>query len=316
MTILLTAISTFIVTVVAGLLGDYLRNARPRIVYSTGKSLPIDLDKKKIGAYLVTLTNTSKKTVKDVSVMVDASPASLRNGGISATTGLKYEITTRDGKLELAIPFLNEKDELSLTAIAEALAYVPTRPDVTIRAPQPFKLDNRDNVRQTSPLLPILLGGLLTAVAVGFTLWLYGSTIYLSQSSPLVDQKDVLVYSAVVNGLPEMAKEIAGTSNPYYFNQGDMAYLYASQSNDPQQQTKYKQFLVTVVDYAGDNMHPTSKANLYFNTAKISLLLSENDEANRYFAKAIQLDKPFIQKQIKYDSFISSYIDHQKLLSP
>ena len=310
MDIFLIALAALIVTVIAGILLDYLKNSRPRLVYSVRKALPIDIDDKKVGAYLITKTNTSKKTVKDVSVYVQAQSASIRNGGITCTQGLKYELSTSEHELELRIPFLNARDEVSLTAIAESRIFVPSTPEVAIRSPQQFKLENREDIRRINPLATTVIPAVLAAISVIIALTFFQINLQL------VDSKDVLVYAATVNNLPELAKTFAYASDLRYLNQGDIAYVYASESNDPQEIMKYKKFLGTVVDYGGKHMWSGSKANIYYNLGKISLLLSEDDEAKNYFSKAIEFNRSFIEDLLKFDNTTSSFINRENLLLP
>jgi len=136
MTIVLTAVATLIVTVLAGLALDYLRHRRPRILYSVKDAVPIDLDGKRIGAYLVSFSNVSQRVIKDVSCHIQAPPAKLRNGGVSTSQGLQYNAVEKDDGVQLSIPYLKSGDELQATLIAEGIAYVPGTPDVAIRSPQ------------------------------------------------------------------------------------------------------------------------------------------------------------------------------------
>lgn len=310
MEIFLTAAATLVVTVIAGIILDYIKNARPRLIYSVHKALPIDIGNKKIGAYLITVTNSSKKTIKDVSIYVQAQPASIRNGGISSPQGLKYEFSSKEDELELKIPFLNERDEISLTAIAESRFFVPNTPEVAIRSPQQFKLENREDIQHVKPFTTIVVPALLATIAVVIALTSFSSNFIR------VDSKDVLVYSATINNLPELAKTIAYASDIHYLNQGDIAYIHASESSDPKEIIKYKNFLLTVVDYGGECMWGGSKANIYYNLGKISLLLSENDEAKVNFSQAIKFDKNFVERLLKYDGTTSSFIYHENLLMP
>ena len=105
-TILVPAIVTLVATVLAGMLLDYVRNARARITYFVTAAIPIPVSGKTIGAYLVGLANTSKQTIKDVSCHVQASPAVVRNGGIETSQGLQYTVTERGHLFLRALPVL------------------------------------------------------------------------------------------------------------------------------------------------------------------------------------------------------------------
>lgn len=107
MTIVITALATFLVTVLAGVVLDYIRNARPKISYSVKDAVPIELDGKCIGAYQVSFSNGSKRVVKDVSCHVKAGRARLRDGGVSAPQGMQYSATEVDSGMQISIPYLS-----------------------------------------------------------------------------------------------------------------------------------------------------------------------------------------------------------------
>jgi hypothetical protein len=91
-TIFLTALATLVVTVVSGLLLDFVRNARPTIRYYVRGAVPIDLgDGKHVGAYVLFIENKSKRVVKELTCHVEAGEAKLRNGGIASSPGLQMD---------------------------------------------------------------------------------------------------------------------------------------------------------------------------------------------------------------------------------
>jgi hypothetical protein len=127
MTIVLTALATLVVTILAGVALDYLRRRQPKIIYSVKNAVPIKFESGFIGAYLIELANVSRSVVKEVTCHIQATPVNLRNGGISTSTGLQYTVEETDGSLRITIPYLNAGEELEATVIAEHRFYSAAR---------------------------------------------------------------------------------------------------------------------------------------------------------------------------------------------
>src|ERR1051326_5119512 len=134
-TMFLTALATLCVTVLAGVVLDFIRNGRPKIVYSAKEAVPINLEPgKAIGAYVVSIKNTSKRVVKDIECHMDGAPAKLRNGGVSAPQGIQFSIVEENEKLRFTAPYLHRDETITITVIADG-RYVPRELDVAVRSP-------------------------------------------------------------------------------------------------------------------------------------------------------------------------------------
>lgn len=200
MNIFLTALATLAVTVAAGLILDYWRNSKPKIVMKVREALPIEVEGKKIGAYQVAVFNASKKTIKDISMFIEARGANLKNGGISCPQGFVHEVNINEGEIKVEIPFFKEKEEISLTIIAESTYFLPAKPDVAVRSPNTFKiLDSQEFDNKGIPFFGSLTGPIvasITATAMALTITAFD---FMPK-----DQKDVLSFAASNAGLPEL----------------------------------------------------------------------------------------------------------------
>jgi tetratricopeptide (TPR) repeat protein len=309
MTILLTAVATLIVTVAAGLVLDYLRRAKARIVYSVRDAIPIKLDNKTIGAYLIEFANQSKQTIRDVTCHVKAEPATLRNGGIWTSQGLQYSISEENGIL-LTIQYLNQGDEMQLTAIAESSAYVPKKPEVAIRAPQQFSLVNVDKIKDRKGFkLPLFMAGSIASLVTGVALAIVTSGLPLFSEG----QKDVLTFAAAVSGLPQFSSIYSTADRLSYYNQGDLAFAYASQATDAAEIDKYRRFLLITLDRA-PRMLKGSRSVLYYNVGKIDLLLKDREKANIHFRRAYELAPSLIKGRLEVEESIKQYFFDNALM--
>lgn len=284
MTIVLTALSTLAVTILAGLALEYVRKPRARIDYIVRDAVPVDIEGKTMGVYWVGFVNNSKQTIKDVSCHVQAKPASLRNGGVLTSQGLQYGASEDEEGVQVSVPYLQPGDELQLTIIAESGAYVPRTPDVAIRTPQqqaavvnvgrPLKRHRS----RTALLLPASVAALMTTV-VGFVMTLGGF--------PLSNQRDVLTFAAATANLPRLAEIYAVGDRIRYASQGDLVVALARATSDPVEREKYRRFLRMTLSSA-PRMMSSSRAKLNYSLGQIDLLVGDLAEAERDFRRAFE----------------------------
>lgn len=254
-----------------------------------------------MGAYLVSLSNASKRVVQDVTCHIQAPPAKLRNGGVSASQGLQYTAADSDNGIQLSIPYLKQGDELQVTVIAEAVGYVPKTPDIAIRSPLDVSVtETRQVTRPQSFQRGFLLAAMLAAVVSG------GVAAILSVGGDVPSQRDVLTFAASTAGLPRLAELYTTSADVYYYNQGDLAYAWAAASTDPAEIEKYRRLLSVTLDTA-PAMVSSSRAALYYSRGKIDLLLADKDGAIRDFRDAIARSKSTISRRILVDSWIGEF---------
>jgi hypothetical protein len=302
MTILLTALVTLAVTVLAGVALDYIRHVRLKVTYSVKDAVPIELDGKRVGAYLVSLSNACRRVVKDVTCHIQAPPAKLRNGGITASQGLQYSTTDGDQGIQLSIPYLKPGDDLQLTVIAESLIYIPPTPDVAIRSPQDV---NVTAIRQEAKPQTFYKGFLIAAFLAAFVGGVVGA--FFQNANTMMTPKDVFTFAASVAGLPHLGDLYATSSDITYYNQGDLAYAWAAASSDPSEIHKYRQLLSVALETA-PGMQSASRANLYYSLGKIDLLLADNSGAIRDFREALAHSKSTVDGKTKVDLKVREFL--------
>jgi hypothetical protein len=98
LTILVTVLATLVVTILSGILLDFIRNARPAISYSVKEAVAIDLgDHKRIGAYVVSMLNTSRRVIKELTCHIEAGGANFATVALKPLRGLNatFRRTTR-----------------------------------------------------------------------------------------------------------------------------------------------------------------------------------------------------------------------------
>jgi hypothetical protein len=303
LTIALTAFATLVVTVLGGLFLDFIRNARPTISCGVKDAVPIDLDgRKSIGAYVVSLENTSSPIVKEFTCHIKAPAAKLRNGGVGAPQGLEISVQETEAALSVSVPYLKRGEKLEITVIAEGL-YVPPTPVVAIRSPFEVKVVRRSSESAPSYQTRFVLAGLVAALA-GFLV-----PLVLERPMNFSSQKDVLTFAASVSGLPRLAEEYAlASADIRYYNQGDMASALASSTSDRAEIEKYRRLLAVTLEMAAAGMESTSRANLSYSMGKIDLLLGNKERAVRDFREAVNRDKSLTTEKSQRDDLVRQFL--------
>ena len=299
---IVTAAAAFLVTVLAGLILDFLRNLRPKISYSVTGAVPIDLgDHKTVGAYLVSIVNKSRRAAKELTCHVEAGTARLRNGGISAPKGMPFDVEETKGNLKISVPYLKKDETLEITVIAEGI-FIPKKPDVAIRSPNEIRVVAEETKYTSSLLFVLAFAGLVAAAVVAVT-----SELQFTNS-----QGDVLTFAASVSGLPRLAEMYAMASNTLeYFQQGDLAYALAM-SADRSEISKYQKLLSVVID-SSTGMEKRSRANLFYSLGKIDLLLGDRDKAVRDFREAISYGRSVVADKSSQESAVHDFLTSNAL---
>jgi len=285
-TIAITAVVTLLVTIVAGLVVEYLKRAKPKLKYSIKESIPITLEGNNVGANFIEISNPSTKTVKDIVLKVKAADVEIKNGGVNTVKGLEYSINEGKSELEIVIPFLKFKDYLSITTILEGKYSIPRKPDITVRSPDNFKLieegnsdDKKVNRLKEQFIIPAL--AMMLGVFAIFSLGI---------GSARNDQSANLSIAAALTGLPELSEKYISSDGIHYYNQGPYIYSLAVSTNDQSLINKYGDFLMQTVNVAS-NINSSSESAIYFFIGKIRLLQDKNKEAESWLEKSKDTDE-------------------------
>jgi hypothetical protein len=284
-TILITSAATLVVTILGGLIIEYIKRIKSKLIYKITEAVPIKINNKTIGANVISLKNPSSKTIKDISVIIKTTAERVQDGGIKCTEGLEYNISTSGGILSVLIPFLKPKDEVSITAITEGAIYIPKKPDIAIRSPEVFKLVNADEIKEGNIYKMIIPLAAIASTVVALSL-----SIGLFTSSLSSEASINLTVAASIAGLPKLAEQYAFTKDVYYYSSGAIAYTLAKASNNIEETTKYKIFLQNIVEL-DPLMLSESKCAINFYLGKIEQLLNHNEIAQAHFDKAQNIDK-------------------------
>lgn len=134
-----TAIITIIISFISGLLLEYYKGLAPRILCNVQNGVPIHLNSRKICTYIITVINTSNKTIHELTLDIQSPQAGLKSIDAKITRGLRFDSSMKNNILDFYIPFLCKDDKFSVTVYEENMYAANSRPVVTIRSPENFK---------------------------------------------------------------------------------------------------------------------------------------------------------------------------------
>lgn len=291
LTIVLTALTTLIVTVAAGVLLDYIRNRKPRLEYSLQDAVPFKIGDKYFGAYVVELRNPSSTTVKDLTLSLEVERASVRSGGVERSTGLNFKEKIENGHYQIDIPYLKKGEYLSAIVICEASLWILS-PELAVRSPDAFSRVERDKAEGwlKSSARRFSFAGVVgaTSVLVAFT----GGPQILSGNFASV--RDVTMLAADAAKLPDVVELILNQKEPSYHDLAMIAYARAIRSPSPEERQRYKHFLELMLTGAGWRIASTSKCLLLFNLSRVEALLSESEASATHLTEATKECPSFI----------------------
>lgn len=135
MNIIKTAVITIVISIISGLLLDYIKNVAPRILCSIGKGVRVKKDNKIIYKYNVTIRNMSKKIIHELNLSMQSSQGNLEIKNARITRGLKFESSVKGSSLDVSIPYLSKGDKFSVTVYSESR----NKPVIVMRSPENFK---------------------------------------------------------------------------------------------------------------------------------------------------------------------------------
>ena len=150
LSIIKTAIITITISFISGVLLDYYKNYAPRILCDITRGRNIKLNNKRIKVYTLTIMNKSKKTIHDLNINLKAYCDNLKIDDAKITSGLKYDLVSKNYVYDVSIPFLSKNDKFSVKLYLESLPKKKCRPIITLRSPENFKrIDSSDGIQSS-----------------------------------------------------------------------------------------------------------------------------------------------------------------------
>lgn len=301
-----TAVITIIISVISGMIVEYFKNFAPKIRYKIGNGIPIHIEDSKKCAYIITACNSSNKTIKDITMIIESPVSKLTSAGVVISKALKYDIEEKEDMIEVSIPFMSKGDEFSVTVYTEDHNMSSLKPNVIIRSPEGVKNINQDDSAKRSlglaaKIAPAVLAGVLVAITLDII-------------TPDTDQKDKLMLLSSSFGLHELTIMYSNQEEINYYDQGALIYAKASECEDIEKIKRYRDYLIAVRE--GNGIAKLSKSVINYHIGKISLLLGDEKEAKLYFGESVKLGEKHIRSILRHDEAIGDFFVKESILKP
>jgi hypothetical protein len=260
-------------TLAAPLLADLIRNWNARITYSCANGLPIKLEGQPgyVAAHELKIYNPSRKKAEDITVYVESSGASLRVEEYWFPLGLEFLPEFDDKGMTFRLPYLKSGENARLKIIVER-AYVPRSLKVSFSSPNTLGIKEVDDVYEKKWRALQWFPYPVAVLSIAFSIFMFGKSlstenIGISQSFQ-VERRDVLVSAAADAGLPELSRMYCATTDPNYYEAGDIAFVSAAASSKPDEVFRYRKFVSLTLGRAV-NMAPESQSSLFYALGKL-----------------------------------------------
>lgn len=307
--IIIGAVLTLVVTIIANFIMEYWKNRLPKIEYEIRNGIPIKIGEKRMNAYIVQVQNASSKTISDVTLLLNMGSATIYDNEVKVTQGVKFTKKEESSELEIKIEYIKKADQVAIIFYAEHQYHVP-EPRFVIRSPENIKIvdlgTKSENKSSFSWLYkPAVVGVVVVATASSFV----GDIFFSSVNG----QKDTVMFIANAKNLPELAVAYSYQDNVAYYNQGDYIYAKVKLAKNQEEIMNYREFLVDVISHAV-NMANVSKSHLWYSIGKIDLLINDKLHARESFKWAIDWNKRHVIKEMAYEPTVGKFINEEGLL--
>lgn len=301
--IVLSAIATFAVTIVAPFVLDYIRTPELKLQYSVQNTLPFKTQVQEMASYQVMIENAGTKTLDDIYCEIVFSNAQINQSAFFSDSLLEYNQSISDGSLTVNISNLNPQENATIYALATSSQPLPKQPEVHLRARGVTGTLASSNEESGLPwyFSP-------TVSVLGIAAGLGGAaTLFRRQSkgeSLDMEQIDNLGYLCGVHGLySEMDRYYNSPTRVYYRREADRLATLAIKN--PAESGKIKLVLADLLEYV-QGITNVSKAIVQYDIAKISKVGGEMAEAKAHLEEAKKLCPKLVEKRLKIDPVLKS----------
>jgi hypothetical protein len=297
---------------------EYIKRITPRVEFRVSPGIPVKVEDKHFCAYELKITNPSRKKIEDVTVHVRSRNDNLKLAVISKPDGFEYNSIDTESGVDFRFARLKQSEEVVIKVQVESKYYFSDSLGVTISSPNDIEQKRVVDAGQTrvSPFragFVFILGAVLSPAVIYIVALINANRPEQMPPSFEMDRRDVVISAAAVAGLPHIAELYFNANDPKYFDEGDIAYSLAVNSDKPDEVEKYRR-LLSLTLATGPGMAPESQANLFYSLGKLDLLLSDQKSALSDFRNAIGKSRSIVEAQFKADTRTRNYLVEHGLL--
>jgi len=305
---------------------EFIKRITRKIEYRVSPGIPVKVDNRYLCGYELKISNTSRKKVEAVTFHLRSRNDSLQTEVTSKPDGFEFNSTDKDGGVDLHFPRFKQGEVVAVKIQTENKHLFSDSLGISVSSPNDVegkRIADADigRARRSPSRIPAaFIAGLLFA-------WIVSKTVAWNsdkghdqdkqqQTAPTKfspDQKDTIVSLAAVVGLPHFAELYFSAPGPIYYDEGDLSYALAAESNKTTEIEKYRRLISLTLGTVKD-MAPESQANLFYSMGKLDLLLSDKERAASDFKSAIAKSREIVEAQAKADTKTHKYLIDSGLL--
>jgi hypothetical protein len=305
--IIATALITGIVTIATGMLLFWWQAEKAELTYNSIQSIPFDDASNKLFIQQIEINNSGDKPVENVVLIISFTDEIIQKSKITIDSTISHETTKNEKTIELNIESLNPKENANISVLYQSPKLSSTGAKISLRAKGiTGKLIGSSKKGSKESILIALFAayagifGFFLSSKRGRTMLPFIAKSLILGKSLGDNQKDIIASILSMYGYPDKAKEYlcSGTNRQYWVE----ADLLAAEAILGDEKTKNDIVKVLLVISELPNIAKSSKAITYYNIARLTRTLSNNDErTEEYLELAKKLDKSEVEDRLMRD---------------
>jgi hypothetical protein len=330
--IIVTAVITGVITIIAGMILFNLQTKKPKLTYQVPETSPFQGTGQNFAIYNVSLSNSGGTAINSVIGVIQVPNSSLSDMRISAPSSLKYTTSIVKDMLTLEIPNLNPSDTLSISILATSQSVMPQSPDVSVRGAgitgEPVVSLASNSVLNEAWILIVALVATLASGLSAFSSILGGrkssSISFMGITVPILggrqsvisgkhseDQNMVIAYLCGLHGLlDDVENYLARKNNTSYWAEADRLSAIAMANPKSDEAENRKKVLLDLLEYA--SIASLSEAIIHYDIARVAFAQNKIEEAQVHLERAKKVGGKLIDTRLKIEPNLSKLIENNK----
>jgi len=303
-TAVIGAVITGVVTVGVNLITEFIKTEPVSLIYSVDNVVPFSGNSGTIGIYRLQIMNNGKKMIEEMALNVELQNAKIEQSNVSENNSLDYNEKIENG-YKLYVKNLNPSESIAVSLLASSSNALPARPDINLRGKGIVGVEKANRAESgLQEILFKLLGPITASYATLFVLYFAIRNNFLGLGHTIgIKQKEIFAYLCGMHGLSDDFDRFANLHGDISFWFGaDRLTYFALNSCNQDKCNKVRGVLIDLLKY-NPNFAPSSRAIIYYNIAKLSKYLGNDEEKNDNLENARKLDAKTIKVRMEIDKY-------------
>jgi len=309
--VLVTGAVSLAVGVGSGLLLDLFRGQAARLTYTITSAEVFPGESQKTGIVLVRVANVGRREAEDVLCRISLIGASIREQRVSGLSNIDQATKTTSDTIEVRLPFLNPREQLSFHLLLDMTGSQLVPPSVELRAKGVTGTQEGlgDAERSVFSRVVSLGGGIFAGLATSLAFLLqFRERLGAGRlgSSHQGDQRDVLAYVLGAHGFFNEAEEMRRLSRSkiYYWSACDELVERWLRNGDRGEIARGVGTLLHLLDYA--RIAGSSSDLIRLNVARLAAGGGDGQAARDYLAEIREPNSRVIKSRVAHDQGLAA----------